>query len=108
MYVCVYVLSLYGGYGTNHKVPLQAISEIWDLFRTVLDPWRNEIVSVGVLCIAQKRRLRALRISQRSPRIATMPLQRVSFADLDLPEMHFVPVRGLNASPWTGMHLGEV
>ena len=56
----------------------------------------------------EKRRLRALRIRQRSPRIATMPLQRVSFTEKDLPEMHFVPVRALNASHWTGVDLGEV
>jgi hypothetical protein len=37
-----------------------------------------------------------------------MPLQTMSFADLDLPEMHFVPVRALNASHWTGVDLGEL
>ena len=56
----------------------------------------------------EKRRLRALRISQNSPRSVRVSLQSTSFAEKDLPEMHFVPARGLNASPWTGMHLGEV
>ena len=32
----------------------------------------------------------------------------MSFADLHLPEMHFVPTRGHFGSHWTGMHLGEV
>jgi hypothetical protein len=100
--------SLYGGYGTNHKVPLQAISEIWDLFRTVLDPRQNEIVSVVAFRIAEKRRLRKLLFRQSPPRCVMVPLQTMSFADLDLPKMHFVPVRGLNASHWTGVHLGEV
>ena len=37
-----------------------------------------------------------------------VPPQTVSFADLDLPKMNYCPVRGLNASHWTGVHLGEV
>ena len=47
-------LSLYGGYDPNHRIPLQVISEIWDLFRTVLDPQQNEIVSVVAFRIAEK------------------------------------------------------
>ena len=37
-----------------------------------------------------------------------MPPQPTSFAELDLPEMHFVPTRDHFGSHWTGMHLGEV
>jgi hypothetical protein len=37
-----------------------------------------------------------------------MPLQRVSFAEIDLPKMNSCPVRSVEASHWTIVHLGEV
>ena len=37
-----------------------------------------------------------------------VPLQGVNFPELDLPKMHYNAVRGLKASHWTVVHLGEV
>ena len=102
------VLSLYGLYGLNHIIPIQPISDFWDLVRTISDPWRNEIVSVVALCIAQKRTLRKLLFCQRSPSCAVVSLQSMDFADLDLSRSHFVTARGLIASHWNEMRSEEV
>ena len=37
-----------------------------------------------------------------------VPLQRVIFPELDLPKINYNAVRGLKASHWTMLHLGEV
>ena len=101
-------LSLYGRYSMNPIMPLQAILKIPLKHRAKVRQTENMRTPVVALCIAEKRRLRKLLFRQSPPRCVMVPLQSMSFADLDLPEMHFVPARGLNASPWTGMHLGEV
>ena len=37
-----------------------------------------------------------------------MYLQRVTKTEFDLPKMHYSPVRNIEATRWTMVHLGEV
>ena len=69
---------------------------------------RNVRTSVVAFRSREKRRLRKVFFRQRSPRCTRMPLQRASFAKLDLPEMDYNAVRSFEGSRWTIMHLGEV
>ena len=63
----------------------------------VLGPWAREKLS-----------FRDFKSCQRSPRCSGLQLQRVIFAKLDFPEMHYHAVRSREGSRWTIMHLGEV
>ena len=60
-------------------------------------PWARDKQSLG-----------APEESQSSPRRSRVRPQRVIFPDIDLPKMHYSPVRSLEASHWKEMHLGEV
>ena len=63
----------------------------------VLGPWAREKLTLG-----------SVGNRQSSPRCPGTSLQGVKKPDFDLPEMHFVPVRSVEASCWNEMHLGEV
>ena len=63
----------------------------------VLGPWAREKLTLG-----------SVENRQRSARCLRISLQGVKKIDIDLPQMHFVPVRSFEASCWNEMHLGEV
>ena len=107
-YMCIYTLSIYWGIWVNSKMHLQTVSGFWDFNRAFSQNSPNRFPPQPPRFVAEKRRLRALGIRHSSPRNVMVPLQRVSFTDFDLPEMHFVPWRAFEASHWTGMHLGGV
>ena len=69
---------------------------------------RNAPSPVDALRFAEKRRLRKVFFRQRTPRCTRLPLQRASFAKLELTEMDYNAVRSFEGSRWTIMHLGEV
>ena len=104
----MYILSLYcriflkfqidlGGF--SHKS--QNISHNWGCRvpppDPVRGPWPGEKPIFG-----------AARNRQSSPGCTRMSPQRAKITELEPPKMHYCPVRGGEAPPWTIMHLGEV
>ena len=50
----------------------------------------------------------AVRNRESSPRCTSMFSQRAKITEIDPPKMHYSPVRSVEASHWTKVHLGEV
>ena len=85
--------------GFSHKS--QNISHNWGCRVPAPDPVRGPWPGEKPIFGADRNR-------QSSPGCTRMSPQRAKITELEPPKMHYCPVRGGEAPPWTIMHLGEV